>query len=187
MAKRPRSPMWSTERYTAYLEQTSRRHLTARQRRRYHKKYRHIERVWRESWDAGRDLAAPTDPKTATSGSAVSIHDRYDASVADLATQNIPVHYDTRALSAGDAWCDHSEGTDGRIAVIYEPGAYWHNADTIRWHEGSRGGQVTSLRISYPYWDTTVADAIVEAFKGQGFDVEWSGNPENRVIVHLGN
>lgn len=46
--------MSSSERHTAYLEQTGSWHLTARQRRRYDKKYRHIERVWRESWDAGR-------------------------------------------------------------------------------------------------------------------------------------
>jgi hypothetical protein len=41
------------------------------------------------------------------------------------------------------------------------------------------------LRFSYPYGDTTVADALIDAFKGQGFDVEWSGDPTQRVIVHL--
>lgn len=61
MTERPRSPMWSYERYTAYLEQTNRCHLTARLRRRYHKKYRHAERVWRESWDAGRDLRSEAE------------------------------------------------------------------------------------------------------------------------------
>jgi hypothetical protein len=55
----------------------------------------------------------------------------------------------------------------------------------MRWHEGHRGGQLRALRFSYPYWDTTVADALIEAFKAQGFDVEWSGDPTTRVTVHL--
>jgi hypothetical protein len=115
----------------------------------------------------------------------MSVRDRYDAAVAALSRQGIPVHIDTKELSAGDAWCKHTHGTDGRIAVAYEPGAFWHSPNAMRSHEGHRGGQLRTLRFSYPYWDTSVADALVDAFKTQGFPVEWSGDQTKRVIVHL--
>src|SRR5688572_17148957 len=114
-----------------------------------------------------------------------SVRDRYDAAVAALSGQGIPVHLGTKDLSAGDAWCKHTDGTDGRIAVASEPGAFWHSPDVMRWHEGHRGGQLRALRFSYPFWDTAVADALIEAFKGQGFRVEWSGDSTQRVIVRL--
>jgi Domain of unknown function (DUF6891) len=116
---------------------------------------------------------------------AMSARDRYDAAVATLNGQGIPVHIDTENLSAGDAWCRHTVGTDGRVAVAWEPGGFWHSPDVMRWHEGHRGGQIRGLYFSYPFRDTSVAGALVDAFQAQGFHVEWSGDPTKRVIVHL--
>jgi hypothetical protein len=114
-----------------------------------------------------------------------SVRDRYQAAVAALNEQGIPVHLDTSELSAGDAWCRYPHTGTDRIAVAWEPGGFWHSPDVKRWHEGNRGGQVNALSFSYRFWDPSVAQALVNAFTDYGFPVEWSGDPTIRVIVHL--
>lgn len=114
----------------------------------------------------------------------MTIRARYDNAVSDLAAQNITAVIDTAALSSGDAWCDHTK-TNSRAAVAHEYGAFWHDGDTLRWHEGSRGGQVRSLHFAHPRSDLTVAKAVVDAFTAHGFVVDWDGTPEHAIIVTL--
>src|SRR5690349_2993399 len=95
---------------------------------------------------------------------ATSVRDRYNAAIAALTEQAIPVHIDidTEDLSAADAWRKHTDGTDGRVAVAWEPGGFWHSPNLMRWHEGNRGGRIRALYFSHRH--TSVAEALVDAF-----------------------
>lgn len=120
----------------------------------------------------------------ATAPAPSTLRDRYNAAVAELAGRGITFVLDTSTRTADDAWCAAAE-QHTRPAVASVEGASWGGTDELSYWENATRYPVRSLRVSYDYNDAPAAHAICDAFRRQGFLVEWDGQTRHTVYVCL--